>query len=75
MRALRQGFYLLLGLTFPGFWVFHAAGKLSILYRPLQWLAETETTGWPSFISASLLYLAVTVVFEFLFRILKEYHP
>jgi len=38
MGFLRRAFYLLLGFTFPGFWLFHAGGLLASLYLPLQTL-------------------------------------
>ena len=64
---MRQLYYLMVGLTFPGFWAFHAEGYWAALYLPLQKLFHTTATGWPSFCSALLLYGVVTVLFE-LFR-------
>lgn len=75
MGFVRRGFYLILGFTFPGFWVFHASGFLSVLYRPLQLVFNTETTGWPSFISACTLYIGLTVLFELFFKAWKNVHP
>ncbi len=75
MGSLRRAFYLLLGFTFPGFWLFHASGLLASLYLPLQKLFHTEATGWPSFITASLIYIATTAIFEFFFRVLKNARP
>lgn len=75
MGFLRRGFYLLLGFTFPGFWLFHADGLLASLYLPLQKIFHTQATGWPSFITASLLYIATIVLFEFLARVLKNARP
>ncbi len=75
MGFLRRAFYLLLGFTFPGFWLFHAGGLLASLYLPLQTLFHTKATGWPSFITASLLYIAAIILFEFLARVLKNARP
>lgn len=72
---IRRWYYLLAGFTFPFFWAFHAAGKLKILYYPIQMMASTKSTGWPSFITATLLYLAVTVVFEIMYRTRKDLTP
>ena len=72
---MRRGFYLILGLTFPGFWAFHAGGLLSVLYRPLQNLFGIETSGWLSFITACLLYTFLTVIFELFSRAWKNVHP
>ncbi len=75
MGFLRRGFYLLLGFTFPGFWLFHAGGLLAPLYLPLQKLFHTEATGWPSFITASLIYISAIAVFEFFAGALKNARP
>jgi len=75
MGFIRRGFYLFLGFTFPGFWLFHAGGLLSALYLPLQQLFHTKTTGWPSLITALLLYLATIVLFELCTRALRNVHP
>ncbi len=75
MNTIRQGFYLLLGCTFPGFWAFHASGLWAALYRPLQIISNSEATGWPSFITAALLYTCTAVVFECLYRLLKDARP
>ncbi|MDD2467747.1 MAG: hypothetical protein PHI97_27520 [Desulfobulbus sp.] len=76
MHLLRRGFYLLIGFTFPGFWVLHASGFIAVLYRPLQLLFHTKAVGWPALITASLLYLGVIVGFEalryFLVRLNRE---
>ncbi len=69
MNFIRQGFYLLLGFTFPGFWIFHASGFWSVLYRPIQMITGSEGTGWPSFITAGLVYLSMTIVFEYCYRL------
>lgn len=75
MKLLRQVFYLLLGMSFPAFWIFHASGLWEILYRPLQFLTGTQKTGWPSFLTACLVYAAVTAVFECMYRLLKNAQP
>ena len=75
VRLLRQGFYLLLGMSFPAFWIFHASGFWALLYRPLQLISGTDATGWPSLVTAALLYLVLVVIFECLYRVLKNAHP
>ena len=75
VRLLRQGFYLLLGMSFPAFWIFHASGFWAVLYRPIQLLSGTNSTGWPSCITAALLYLVMIVAFECISRVLKNAHP
>lgn len=72
---MRRGFYLILGFTFPGFWTFHAGGFASWLYRPLQTLCKTEATGWPSFITAFLIYIGLTVFVELFARAWSVTHP
>ncbi|MGD9949230.1 MAG: hypothetical protein AB7U29_12230 [Desulfobulbus sp.] len=64
MHLLRRGFYLLIGFTFPGFWVLHASGLIAVLYKPLQLLFHTKAAGWPALITASLLYLGMIACFE-----------
>ncbi|MGE4560789.1 MAG: hypothetical protein AB7E77_11350 [Desulfobulbus sp.] len=64
MHLLRRGFYLLVGFTFPGFWMLHASGLLDGLYKPLQMLFHTKAVGWPSLVTASLLYLGMIACFE-----------
>lgn len=59
---------MLLGFSFPIFWMLHAGGVLAVLYRPLQVLFATEATGWPSFISGTVLYAAITFLFELVIR-------
>ncbi len=68
----RKWFYLLLGFTFPFFWAFHAAGALEVLYYPVQIIASTAGTGWPSLITASLLYAVIAIVFEIICRTRKN---
>lgn len=72
---LRRWFYLLLGFTFPFFWAFHDSGVLRVLYAPLQKLASTSSTGWPSFITAGLLYTIIGVIFEVMYRLRKNISP
>lgn len=75
MEYIRRGFYLILGFTFPGFWALHASGLVSVLYSPLQKLFSTEATGWPSFITACLLYIGMILLFELFSRAWKNVHP
>lgn len=72
---VRRWFYLMLGFSFPTFWAFHSIGTLKILYQPIQWIASTEKTGWPSFITANLLYAVIIVIFEVIYRVRKEISP
>ena len=64
MSLLRRGFYLMIGFTFPGFWLLHASGLLAWLYGPLQRLFHTKATAWPALVTASLLYLGAVLLFE-----------
>lgn len=64
MPLLRRAFYLLIGFTFPGFWMLHASGWASGLYKPIQRLCATTAVGWPSLLTASLLYGALILCFE-----------
>ncbi len=75
MALFRRGFYLILGFTFPGFWMFHAGGYKAGMYLPIQKLFNTSSSGWPSLISASLLYLIAIVIFELTYRLLKDARP
>ncbi len=75
MTSLRRGFYLLLGFTFPFFWAVHATGFLAAIYRPLQHLFATSGTGWPSLVTASLLYCGAVGVFELLLRGREDITP
>lgn len=72
---LRRWFYLVLGFTFPFFWAFHDAGMLKVLYSPLQLLASTSRTGWPSFVTAGLLYTAIAFIFEIMYRLRRNISP
>ena len=64
MILLRRAFYLLIGFTFPGFWMLHASGLAAGLYSPLQRLCGTTAVGWPSLLTASLLYGGLILCFE-----------
>ncbi len=75
MTLLRRGFYLIVGFTFPGFWMFHASGFYAHLYRPIQTLFHSPAIGWPSLITALLIYLAAIVCFEICYRLLQSSHP
>lgn len=75
MSFIRQGFYFMLSFSFPWFWLYHSAGLWAFLYAPIQAIAGTEATGWPSFFTAFLLYLVVAIIFEFAFRALKNAIP
>ncbi|MBM9536960.1 hypothetical protein [Desulfobulbus alkaliphilus] len=75
MTLIRRTFYLLIGLTFPAFWISHASGWGAFLYRPIQQLFATSASGWPSLISAGLLYLLLIFCFESLYRLLKQHRP
>ncbi len=72
---MRKWFYLLLGFTFPFFWTFHATGMMKILYLPIQKLASTTSAGWPSFVSACLLYGISALIFELTYRVRKNLSP
>lgn len=75
MTLFRRAFYLAIGLTFPGFWVVHAAGFGAFLYRPLQSFFHSNAVGWPSLITALLLYMMAIICFETCFRLLRSAHP
>ena len=75
MRFIRQSFYLVLGLTFPGFWMLHASGFAAALYRPVQRLIHADSPTWPSLLTALLLYGAITAIFECLCRVIRNAHP
>jgi len=72
---VRRWFYLLLGFSFPFFWAFHAAGTMKVLYYPIQVIASTDNTEWPSLLTACLLYSIITAVFEILYRTRKNLTP
>ena len=69
---MRKWFYLITGILFSFFWTFHSMGKLKALYHPIQKIAGTTSTGWPSFITASLLFMVVGIVFEITYRARKN---
>ena len=69
---MRKWFYLLLGFSFPFFWTAHSMGKMGVLYAPIQKLASTSSTGWPSFVSAAMLYIIFGVIFEVTYRARKS---
>ncbi len=75
MKFIRQSFYLILGLTFPGFWALHASGFAAALYRPIQRLTHAASPTWPSLLTAVLLYTALTILFECLYRVFRNAHP
>lgn len=64
MSLARRGFYMLLGFSFPFYWGFHMEGFANLLYRPIQVIAATESTIWPSFITAFLTYVGLIVLIE-----------
>ena len=72
MLLFRRGFYLLAGFTFPGFWALHASGLWAGLYMPLQRLCSVDGAGWPSFLTACLVYLAAIACFEGCYRLCKQ---
>jgi hypothetical protein len=72
MHSLRRWFYLLIGFTFPGFWMMHASGFWNILYQPVQRLLHTESVGWPSLLTASLIYLGIIASVEALSLFLRK---
>ena len=59
---------MLLGFSFPFYWGFHMEGFANLLYRPIQVIASTESTMWPSFITAFLTYAGLIVLIERLWR-------
>lgn len=75
MTSLRRAFYLLIGLTFPGFWILHASGFAAFLYQPLQRFLHTASSGWPSLVTALLLYGCMIACFEVLMRARKQIQP
>jgi len=75
MILIRRGFYLIAGFTFPGFWMIHASGYGAIVYQPIQHFFHTATVGWPSLITATLIYLAAMGCFEACWRLLKNTRP
>jgi hypothetical protein len=68
MTLFRRSFYMLLGFSFLFYWGFHMEGFADLLYRPIQVIASTESTMWPSFITAFLTYAGLIVLIERLWR-------
>lgn len=64
MSFVRRSFYMLLGFSFPFFWGYHMEGFANLLYRPIQLITATESTMWPSFITAFLSYIGLIVLIE-----------
>ena len=75
MILIRRGFYLIAGFTFPGFWMIHASGYSAIIYQPIQHFFHTSAVGWPSLITATLIYLAAMGCFEACWRLLINTRP
>ena len=75
MILLRRGFYLIVGFTFPGFWMLHASGFGAHLYRPIQQLFQTSAVGWPSLVTAASCYGAAILCFELCWRLIKDAQP
>ena len=75
MSAIKRSFYILLGFSFPFNWAFHAAGFADILYKPIQFIASTESTIWPSFVTAFLTYMGLVVLIERLQGRRENFNP
>ena len=75
MSLIKRSFYILLGFSFPFYWMFHATGFADIFYKPIQFIASTENTTWPSFITATLTYVGLVVLIERLNRRRKSFNP
>lgn len=75
MILIRRGFYLILGITFPGFWAFHASGYAAFLYQPLQKLLGISGSGWLSLLTTTLIYSFTAVVFEVCYQLLHRNRP
>ena len=75
MLQVRRVFYMVLGFTFPIFWVFHADGFLAVLYRPVQKLFATSSVGWPSLCTAGGTYLLAILLFEAAVRSRRDINP
>ena len=75
MTIIRRGFYLIIGFTFPGFWMLHASGFWDFLYKPLQLMFHTAAIGWPSLATALICYGAAIFCFEVCWRLLREAQP
>lgn len=48
---------------------------MKVLYYPIQVIASTDNTEWPSLLTACLLYSIITAVFEILYRTRKNLTP
>lgn len=75
MTIVRRGFYLIVGFTFPGFWMLHASGFGAHLYRPIQQLLQTSSVGWPSLVTATVCYGTAILCFEICWRLIKNAQP
>jgi len=75
MSLIKRIFYMLLGFSFPFYWAFHASGFAAIFYKPIQLIASTKSTFWPSFITAALTYVAVVVLIESLQKKRGNFSP
>jgi hypothetical protein len=75
MSHIKRIFYMLLGFSFPFYWMFHATGFADIFYKPIQLVASTESTIWPSFITASLMYVGLVVLIERLYGRRENFNP
>lgn len=75
MTILRRGFYLIIGFTFPGFWMLHASGFGTFLYRPIQLMFHTSAIGWPSLVTALLCYSMAIFCFEACRRLMRGAQP
>jgi len=53
----------------------HASGFGAALFRPIQQWCHSTAVGWPSLVTAVLLYLTAICCFEFCWRLLKNTHP
>lgn len=75
MSYMRQAFYLLLGFSFPWFWMFHSSGFWAGIYAPLLGFLGEGARTWLSLISALIIYILAAVVFETAFRLIKNARP
>lgn len=64
MTSLKRTFYMLFGFTFPFFWAYHASGVADFLYRPIQFIAGTESRIWPAFITTFILYMGTIIMIQ-----------
>jgi len=75
MTLIKRSFYMLLGFSFPFYWAFHAAGFAEIFYKPIQLVTSTKSTLWPSFITATILYVGLVILIERMFRKRRNINP